>query len=160
MEFGGTFWVAVAFFLFCILSYKPVGGLIGKLLDERSNRIRDELDEAVRLKEEAQALLASYQRKQRDLEKEAGQIIQEAESTAKIISQEAKKELDESLNRRVEAAMQKIASHEAAALQKVKLQSVDIAMKTVHSLIGGGLNKKLSDDLLSKAMDDMSKKLN
>lgn len=160
MEFGQSFWVAVSFFIFVALVYKPVGNLIIKALDERALKIKNELGEALRLKEEAQALLASYQRKQKEMAEEALHIIAEAEAEAKRIAKEAEAELDAALNKRVEMAMQKIALYEAAVIQQVKNDAVDIAISTVRSIIVENMSKDASEELVSRAISGMGKKLN
>ncbi len=159
MVFDQAFWVAVSFCIFVVLIYKPVGGLIAKALDQRADKIKNELGEALRLKEEAQALLASYQRKQKEVVEEAELIVKEAEAEAKRISQEAAKELEIALNKRVEVAMQKIASYESSVIQEVKNNAVDIAVSTVRSLIVDHLNKEMAEELVSKSIADMGKKL-
>lgn len=159
MEFGQSFWVAVSFFIFVGLIFKPAGNFIVKALDERADKIKDELGEALRLKEEAQALLASYQRKQREVVEEAESILKEAEEEAKRISQESAAELEDALNKRIEIAMQKIANYEAAVIQQVKNNSVDIAISTVRSLITDSMSKDVADDLIGQALNDMGKKL-
>lgn len=159
MEFGQSFWVAVSFFIFIGLVFKPVGNLIIKALDEHALKIKNELVEALRLKEEAQALLASYQRKQKEMADEAVNIIAEAEAEAKRIAKEAEEELDAALNKRVELAMQKIAFYEAAVIQRVKNDSVDIAISAVRSIIIENLSKDASEELITRAISGMDKKL-
>jgi F-type H+-transporting ATPase subunit b len=159
MEFGQEFWVAVSFVVFVALVFKPVGKILVNALDERALKIKNELGEALRLKDEAQAMLASYQRKQREVIEEAENIIKEAEAEAKRIAKEAEIELDNALNKRIEVAMQKIATYEAAVIQQVKNSSVDIAISTVRSLIIDNINKDVAEDLIGKALVDMNKKL-
>jgi F-type H+-transporting ATPase subunit b len=154
-----SFWVAVSFVLFILLIYKPAGKFINKALDERALRIKNELGEALRLKEEAQALLASYQRKQKEMTEEAESIVAEAEAEAKRIAKESEQELDVALNKRVELAMQKIASYENAVIQQVKNNSVDIAISTVRSIVMDTLNKEASEELIGKAISGIDKKL-
>lgn len=159
MEFGQAFWVAVSFCIFVAVVFRPISSIITKALDERSGKIRDELGEALRLKEEAQALLASYQRKQREVVEEAENIIKEAEATAVRITREAEIELDVALNKRIEVAVQKIATYEANVMQQIKHQSVDIAVNTVRSLLAQNINKEVSENLILGAIGDMQKKL-
>ncbi|PIR38436.1 MAG: F0F1 ATP synthase subunit B [Alphaproteobacteria bacterium CG11_big_fil_rev_8_21_14_0_20_39_49] len=159
MFYDPTFWVAVSFVVFIALVYKPVGNLIVDALDKRSLRIKNELGEALRLKEEAQALLASYQRKQKEMAEEAESIVAEAEAEAKRIAKEAEKELDITLNKRVEMAMQKIAAYEASIVQQVKDNSVDIAISTVRAIVMDTLNKEASEELIGHAISGIGKKL-
>jgi F-type H+-transporting ATPase subunit b len=101
MEFGDTFWVGLSFILFVAVVYKPVGRIITNGLDNRSQRIQEELEEALRLKEEAQALLSAYERNQKEVTAQASDIISHAEKEAARITNESKKALEESLNKRV-----------------------------------------------------------
>jgi len=159
MEFGATFFVAVSFVIFVALAFKPVGKFLTGALDERARKIKDELGEALRLKEEAQALLASYQRKQREVADQSEQILAEAEKEAERILKDSSRELEEALNKRVDVAMQKIANYEAAVIQQVKNNSIDIAISTVRSVIMENLTKDAADDLIGQAVTDINKKL-
>lgn len=159
MEFSPTFIVAVSFVIFVALVFKPIKNIIFSSLDERSVRIKNELGEALRLKEEAQALLASYQRKQKEVIEEAKNIVIEAQAEAERIAKDAELELELALNKRVEFAMQKIAAYELAVIQQVKNNSVDIAISTVRSLVINKLSKVASDELVGLAISDLSKKL-
>jgi F-type H+-transporting ATPase subunit b len=159
MEFGPEFWVAIAFFVFVASVYKPVSKVLLNSLDMRAEKIKNELGEALRLKEEAQALLASYQRKQKEVIEESENILKEAESEAKRIAKEAEAELEVALNKRVEIAMQKIAAYEAAVIQQVKNNSVDIAISTVRSMVIDNINKEAAENLVGQAIADMGKKL-
>jgi len=153
------FWVALAFVIFVVVVYKPIGKVIGAALDARSSKIQKELDEALRLKEEAQALLASYQRKQKESMDEAQKILQSAEIEAKRIVADAEQSLEENLNKKIQLAMQKIASYEHSIMHEVRTNSIDIATATVRNLIKENLNKEISDSLVVGAINEMNKKL-
>jgi F-type H+-transporting ATPase subunit b len=159
MDFGPEFWVSVAFVIFVASVFKPVGKILVNALDGRALKIKNELGEALRLKEEAQALLASYQRKQREVVEEAESIIKEAEAEAKRIARDSEIELDNALNKRVEVAMQKIAAYEAAVIQQVKNNSVDIAISTVRAMVIDNINKDVAEGLITHAIVDMGRKL-
>ena len=159
MEFSPTFIVAVSFVIFVALVFKHIKNIILNSLDERSLRIKNELSEALRLKEEAQALLASYQRQQKEAIEESKNIVIEAEAEAERIAKEAEIELESALNKRVALAMQKIAAYEAAVIQQVKNNSVDIAISTVRSLVINKLSKDESEELVGLAISDLSKKI-
>jgi len=106
-------WVLVSFVLFvALLVYYKIPNKLAKALDDRAGKIHAELDEARRLREEAQAILADYQRKQRDAEKEAEDIIAMARREARFYAEESQKALGESLQRRVRSAEEKIARAE------------------------------------------------
>ncbi len=153
------FWVALSFVLFVIAVFKPVGKILAASLDNRSAKIQKELDEALRLREEAQELLASYQRKQKEAAEEAQKIIANAENESKRIIIEAEKHLEENLNKKIQLAMQKIASYEQSVLQEVRTNSIDVAISTVRSLIKEKLNKEIAENLVSRAVTEMNKKL-
>ena len=102
-------WVAVAFVILVVLLWKPAQRALVSALDARAARIERELGEAARLREEAQALLAQYQRKHRDAMKEADEIVARARSEADRLSQQAASDLAASLKRREELALQRIA---------------------------------------------------
>lgn len=115
------FWVLVAFLIFVgLVLYYRVPAMIGKMLDERAEAIRKELDEARRLREEAQALLADYQKKAKEAETEAKSIIDQAKTEAETLAAEARKALAENIQRRSKLAEDKIARAEAQALSEVR----------------------------------------
>ena len=107
-------WVLVSFVLFiALLAYLKVPGMIGKALDKRADAIRTELEEAQKLREEAQAILADYRRRQSDAEKEAEEIVRHAKEEAAALKVEAEKKLEENLARRTKLAEEKIARYDA-----------------------------------------------
>ena len=125
-----SFWVAVCVILFfALLFWKGAHKAIGKSLDDRADKISAELDEAKRLREEAQQLLASFQRKQKEAEEQAEEIVEQAKHDAKIMADNARKELSERLERRAAMAEAKIANAEAQALAEVKAKAADIALE-------------------------------
>lgn len=159
MAFDQTFWTGLSFVVFVALVIKPAGRFVINALDERTKKIENELGEALRLKEEAQALLASYQKKQKEVTEEAAMILEEAQAESKRIAKQAEKDLEESLNKRIETAMQKIASYENAILDQVKNNAVDIAVSTVRSLLIEHMNNEMADDLISHAVTEVDSKL-
>ena len=105
-----VFWVMIAFFaFFALLVYYKVPGTVGKVLDARAEAIRHELDEARRLRDEAQSLLNDYQRKSRQAEEEAKSIIEQARRESEALAAETRKSLTESVERRTRLADEKIA---------------------------------------------------
>ncbi len=160
MEYGPEFWVALSFVLLVVAAFKPVGKVIINALDGRSAKIQKELDEALKLREEAQELLASYQRKQKEAAEEALKIITNAENETKRIILEAEKNLEESLNNKIQIAMQKIATYEHSVMQEVRTNSIDIAIGTVRNLIKEKINNEISEKLVTSAVNEMNKKLN
>ncbi len=156
-----TFWVAVSFFLFAgLVVYFKVPGLVAKALDKRAEAIRAELDEATRLREEAQALYAEYERRQRDAEKEAQSIITQAEAEAERLAVETKIKLDEMLERRTAQVESKIARAETLALDEVRLAAASAAIVAAEQLITKTLNKTKAAELVDASIDELASKLN
>jgi F-type H+-transporting ATPase subunit b len=113
------FWVAVSFVIFVALVWKPGMRMVMQMLDERADKIRSDLDRAAKLREEAQALLAEYQQKQRDALKEAESIVTRAKEEAQRLSAQAATDLDAALRRREQLALQRIASCSRASSMPV-----------------------------------------
>ncbi|HEV7371048.1 F0F1 ATP synthase subunit B [Arenibaculum sp.] len=156
---SAEFWVAVAFVIFVVLAFRPARKAIVAMLDDRAERIRTELDEAQRLREEAQTLLAGYQRRQRDALKEAEDIISHARDEAERLRARAVEELDASLKRREAQALDKIAQAEAGAVQEVRNLTVDIAVAATGQLLARKIDAKASGRLVDQAIADLPKNL-
>jgi F-type H+-transporting ATPase subunit b len=130
------FWVGIAFVAFLlILAYYKVPALIAKALDDRATGIRKELDEARRLREEAQALLADYQRKHRNAGQEAEAIIEQARREAEAFAAETRKSLAETVERRRKQAEDKIARAETQAVEDVRAAAVDMAIAAAEKIL-------------------------
>jgi F-type H+-transporting ATPase subunit b len=154
-------WVLVSFVLFLgLLVYYKIPNTLAKALDDRADRIRAELEEARRLREEAQQILADYQRKQRDAEKEAEDIIAMARREAEVFAGESRKGLDESLQRRLKLAEEKIARAEEQAIKDIRSTAVDVAVAAAERLIARELKDKSAESLVDKSIRDVSAKLN
>lgn len=160
MEFGASFWVGLSFILFVAAIFKPASKFILGALDGRTLRIQTELDEALRLKEEAQSLLSNYERNQKEMSAQASEIISHAEKEAARITEESTKALEDSLNKRVELSMQKIAAYEANVMQEIRNNAIDIAISTVRSIVMENMQGDVAEKLVSEAVADMDKKLN
>lgn len=155
------FWVLIAFLIFFgILLWKGVPGLIGKSLDDRAAAIRSELDEARRLREEAQQLLADYQRKTREAEDEAKSIVEAAKREAENVAAETRRALAEHVARRAKAAEEKIARAEAQAVSDVRAAAVDLAVKASESILKAKLAGEAATSLADAAIRDLKGKLN
>ena len=145
------FWVAIPVVLFlALVIYKGALRALSKSLDDRADAIKAELDEARRLREEAQALLASYHRKQKEAEAQAEDIVKQARSDAENMAVQARKDLTERLERRAAQAEAKIVNAEAQAMSEVKAKAADMAMDTAESF----LRTKLSAADKSKLIKD------
>ena len=150
------FVVALAFVLFLAILYRyRVQDMLFSTLDARAERIRKELDDAKRLREEAQSLLASYERKQKEVEGLAQEIIARAEEDAKAAAEQAKKDLAVSLERRMKAASEQIASAEAAAVKQVKDRAVTIAVDAAGAVIAKAMTKKAADKRIDDAIAEV-----
>lgn len=155
------FWVLVSFVGFvALLLYYKVPGLIGKALDDRAAAIKTELDEARRLREEAQALLNDYQAKAKAAEQEAKSIIEQAQREAEALASESNKALAESLERRSKLAEEKIARAEAQALSEVRAAAVDAAVSAAEKIIAGKVSGSAGSSLIDEAIKDLKTKLN
>ncbi len=153
------FWVAVAFVIFVAIAVYMGYRKIVDGLDARTERIKSELDQARTLREEAQALLASYQRKQRDAMKEAEGIVEHAKEEAERTSAEAEANLQETIKRRTEMAMDKIARAEAQALQDVRNTAVDVAVDAARALIEKNLDESKAAALVEESISGIDEKL-
>lgn len=151
-------WVYVAFLLVVGLAFKPVFNAIGAALDGRAAKIKARLDEAHKLREDAQEMLATYQRKQHDAMKEAEEIIAHAKSEAERLSKQAAKDLEEALKRREAQALERIAQAETAALKEVQNVAVDVAMSAAHKVLAQSVSDAQKAALADAAIADLSRK--
>ncbi len=155
-----TFWVGVAFFAFVgLLLYLKVPAMVTAILDKRTQDISDELDRARALREEAQALLASYQRKQRDAEKEAETIVEQANAEAERLTAETTANLEEELQRRSAIALEKISQAEAQAVADVRDFAVDVATSAARRVVTEQVKGDLADKLIDDSIAELSDKL-
>lgn len=156
-----SFWVAVSFFGFVgLLIYYKVPDMLGKALDERADAIRAELDEARRLREEAQSLLADYQKKRGAAEEEAKAIVEQAKREADALANETRKNMLETLERRSRIAEEKIARAEAQALAEVRSAAVDTAIAAAEQLLKGKVTPASGAELVDRSIRDLKGKLN
>lgn len=153
------FWVAVSFFIFVALAYKKIVAFTTRSLDDRSARIRHELDEARRLREEAEAVLAQYKQKQAEYLKEAERMLADARRDADTLRAYAEKELAAQLEGRTKQAMERIAQEERQAVAEVRNHVVDIALATARSMIADHVSKLSQDELVQLAVSDIERKI-
>jgi F-type H+-transporting ATPase subunit b len=143
------FWVLVSFVLFIgLLVYVKVPGKVTAMLDERAARISKELDEARKLREEAQGLLADYERKRRDAEKEAEAIIAQAREEAEAFAVETRQKFAETIERRGQIAEDKIAQAEAQAVKEVRAAAADLAVAAATRIIAREVQGAKADQLV------------
>ena len=156
-----VFWVGIAFLCFVgMLIYFNVHGHIAKALDGRADAIRNELDEARRLRDEAQALLADYQRKSREAENEAQAILDQARRESEALAAETRKALTESVERRTRLAEEKIARAEAQAVNEVRSSAVDSAIAAAEKILKGRATGATANTLIDSSIGDIDKQLN
>jgi F-type H+-transporting ATPase subunit b len=149
------FWVAVAFVIAVGLVIWKSSPMLTKSLDERAAKIKTELDEAQRLREEAQRTLAEFQRKQRDAFKEAEQIVALAKSEAERAAAQAVRDLEAALQRRQTQALEKIALAEAKARTEVRNTAVDVAIAAVHRVLAEQLDQQRKSKLIDDAIAEL-----
>ncbi len=155
------FWVAVGFVIFvAVLIYVGVPKMMTKALDDRAKRVQDELNEARRLKEEAQKLLAEYQAKQRQADEEAAAIVAGAKAEAERFAAEAKVKMEEFVARRSKMAETKIAQAEAQAVADVRAAAAEAAVSAAEKILTDSVKGKVADDLLARGIGDVKTKLN
>jgi F-type H+-transporting ATPase subunit b len=158
---GPEAWVAIAFLCFLgLLAYLGVHRKLIESLDQRQARIRGDLDEAKRLREEAQALLADFERKGRAAESEAEAIIASARAEAERLATEAKSRMEDFVARRTKMAETKIAQAEAQALADVRSAATDAAAAAAEKILSTAAKGKVAEDLLAKGIEDVKKKFN
>ena len=154
-------WVAIGFLLFIgLLIYLGVHRKVFDSLDARQARIRSELDEARKLREEAQALLAEFERKGREAEKEAEAIIANAKVEAERLAAEAKARMEEFVARRTKMAEAKIAQAETQALADVKSAAADAAVAAAERILAGAAKGQVAEDLLKRGIEDVKTRFN
>jgi F-type H+-transporting ATPase subunit b len=155
------FWVAVAFVIFIgVLIKAGAHRLIIDGLDSRAARIKTELDEAKRVRDEAQALLAEYQRKRGEADREAEAIVTAAREEAERLAAEAKTKVEEFVARRTKMAETKIAQAEAQALADVRAAAADAAVAAAGKILSETAKGKVGDDLIAQGIRDLKAKLN
>lgn len=153
------FWVIVAFITFVVLSYKKTSSLLLGALDARSERIKAELDEAHRLRAEAEALLNDYKQKQTAYLKEAETILDTARRDADSLRAYSEKELKAALDLRMKQAVERIAQEEGKAIEDVRNHVVDIALAAARTLIVDHLSNIPQEELVKLALTDIERKI-
>ena len=157
---NSDFVVLIAFLLFVgILMYLKVPGLIMGMLDKRADTIKTELDEARALREEAQTLLASYERKQKEVQEQAARIVASAKEEATAAAEQARVDLAKSVERRMAAAEEQIGSAQAAAVKEVRDQAVVIAVAAARDVVAKQMTAADGSKLIDEAIAQVDAKL-
>jgi len=155
------FWVAVAFvILMGIFAYMGVHRTILTTLDHRSERIRSELEDAQRLKQDAAKLLAEYKARRATAEREATDIVASAKTEAERIAAEARAKMEDFVARRTKTAESKIALAEAQALADVRAAAADAAVAAASTILSQTVKGEVAEDLLAKGITEAREKLN
>jgi F-type H+-transporting ATPase subunit b len=156
-----TVWATVALVIFLgVLVYLKVPGMIAKAIDARAVKIRHDLDEARRLREEAQALLAEFQKKRKDAEQEAADLVAAAKREAELLLADAHKKTEDYVTRRTAMAEQKIAQAEREAVNEVRSSAVDIAIEAARRLLADNPEIKAGEELFKSSLQELKSKLN
>jgi F-type H+-transporting ATPase subunit b len=142
-----------------VLVYFKVPGMLGKMLDQRADGIKSELDEARSLRDEAKSILASYERKQKEVQEQAARIVEGAKAEAEAAADQAKTDLANSLARRMAAAEDQIASAQSAAEKDVRDAAVNVAIAAARDVIAAQLTAAAANKLIDAAISDVEDKL-
>src|SRR6478609_3819241 len=154
-------WVAIAFIiLMVVFAYLGVHRTVLTALDHRSERIKAELDDARRLRDEAAKLLAEYKARRASAEREAEEIIAGARADAERIAAEAKTKMEDFVARRTKTAESKIALAEAQALADVRAAAAEAAVQAASTILSQSVRGQVADDLLAKGIGEVRQKLN
>ena len=153
-------WVAIAFVLFVFVAlYYKLPHRIVQALDQRSAAIASELEEARKLRAEAEALLADYKQRSENAQVEANSIIAQAEREAEAYAKEARASFDEMINRRLNVAEQKIKLEEEKARKQIRAQAAELAVSAAEQLIEQKMTGKLAEEAISTSLDRIKKRL-
>jgi F-type H+-transporting ATPase subunit b len=154
-------WVAIAFLLFvALLVYMGAHRKVIGTIDRRQARIKAELDDAARLRQEAQDLLSEYQRKQLEADREAEAIIASAKAEAERLAAEAKARIEDFVVRRTKMAETKIAQAEAQALADVRAAAADVAIAAAEKILSAEAKGKIAEHLLAEGIEHVRKTFN
>ena len=154
------FVVLLGFLLFVgVLLYFKVFRTLGGMLDSRAQGIRNDLDEARKLREEAQSLLASYERKQREVQEQADRIVEHARAEAQLVADQARVDLEKSIARRLAAAEDQITSAQNKAVKDVRDRAIVVAVRAAQDVIARQMTAQDAASLIDKSIDDVGNKL-
>jgi F-type H+-transporting ATPase subunit b len=153
------FWVLVAAIIFVAVVWKPARRAVIGSLDARAARIRQDLDEARRLREEAEQMLAEYRRREREGAAEAAAVVAHAKAEAERLAQRAAEELEQALQRRQRLAEERIAQAEAKALDEIRAVAVDVAIAAARQTLVEQLDERAGARLLDAAIAELPQQL-
>ena len=151
-------WTLVAFIIFVAIAiYLKAPSMIGKLLDEQIERVKKELSDAIELKEEANTLLAEYERKKEDAEKEAEIIVANAKERAKNYEQSALAKSEEIIKRQETQSIEKINQAEIQAMSKIRKSIIEKSIDSAEKLVSEKISSKKSDQIFTDSLKDLDK---
>ncbi|MFW0777110.1 MAG: hypothetical protein ACN2B6_05260 [Rickettsiales bacterium] len=153
-----TFWVAAAFVIFVAAAYKKISALLIGALDGRTQKIKEELDQAQNLRQEAEQVLAEYKQKQAEYVKEAESMLVKARENADTFNQNAEKELKAVLDARMKIAVERIEMEEERAIEDVRNHVVDIALAAARAIIVDHAGAS-QDEMVKLALADIERKI-
>ena len=153
------FWVLISMAIFVALVWKPLSRTITGALDERAARIRADLDEARRLREEAERLLAEYRRKEREATADAEAIVAHAKEEAQRIAAQSALDLEQALQRRQLLAEERIAQAETKAVEEIRAVAVDVAIAAARDVIAAQTNEQRGGAMLDAAIAALPQRL-
>jgi F-type H+-transporting ATPase subunit b len=152
--------VAIGFFIFVgILLYYGVPKLIASRLDDRAVKIRKDLDDARAIREEAQALLAQYERKQKEVRALAEEIVEAARVESAKAAEAGKEDIRRSVERRLKTATDQIAAAEAAAVREIRDKAASVAVAAAAEVIRSRMSEADAEALVSRAIGEAGAKL-
>ena len=156
-----TLWAMIALFIFFgIVIYLKVPGMMTKALDDRAGKIRSDLDEAQKLREEAQQLLAEFQKKRKEAEKEAADMVAAAKRESDLIIEDAHKKTEEYVARRAALAELKIGQAERDAVNEVRSIAVDVATEAARAVLAAKVDATAGAELFKDSLTALESKLN
>jgi F-type H+-transporting ATPase subunit b len=143
-----------------VMVYMKVPGMLTKALDDRAVKIRSELDEARRLREEAESLLKEYEKKRGQAEGEAEAIIAQAKREAEALATESRARIEDYVVRRTKAVEARIAQAESQAIAEVRSRAIDVATAAAGRILGEQAKGKTGDELIDRSIESVRKNLN
>jgi F-type H+-transporting ATPase subunit b len=154
-----AFWVGVSFFIFLAIAFKPAKKAILDALDGKIAEIKDQVEEAARLRDEAQALLAEYERKQQQASKHAEEMVDAARKEAEESKSRAEADLNASLDRQRKLALERISMAEEKALREVRAAAAEMAIAATEKLVTDRVAGEDGDKLIDRAIKELGSKL-
>ena len=153
------FWVLLSVVIFAIVVWKPASRAVTGMLDQRTARIQSELEEARKLRDEAEQLLAEYKRKEGEAAADAAAIIANAKEEAERIAAHSAQELQRALERRQRLAEERIAQAEAKAVEEIRAVAVDVAISAAREVIASEMDENRGGALIDSAIAALPQRL-